>query len=194
MTDSDNEGGGPAKVLVVDDEHPVAKLYKTYLEDDFEVLTANEGREALTMVDESVDVVLLDRRMPGMSGDEVLGHIRDRSYDCRVVMVTALDPDFEIADMPFDGYVTKPIGEEEMIEVVEQQLQYATYDDKLTEYFRVRSKLEVLEEEKAPETLEADERYAKLRRHARSLRNEIDTIFDDEDIDPNMSRVMSKIE
>jgi cell shape-determining protein MreC len=109
-------------------------------------------------------------------------------------MVTALDPDFEIADMPFDGYVTKPIGEEEMIEVVEQQLQYATYDDKLTEYFRVRSKLEVLEEEKAPETLEADERYAKLRRHARSLRNEIDTIFDDEDIDPNMSRVMSKIE
>jgi CheY-like chemotaxis protein len=193
MADSDTEGGR-GTVLVVDDEHPVAKLYKTYLEDHFEVLMANGGQEALTKLDAAVDVVLLDRRMPGMSGDEVLGQIRDRSYDCRVVMVTALDPDFEIADMPFDGYVTKPIGEEEMVDVVDQQLQYATYDDKLTEYFRVRSKLEVLEEEKSPETLEADDRYAKLRRLARSLRNEIDSIFDDEDIDPNMSRVMSKID
>jgi len=194
MSDSDNQGETEAKVLVVDDEHPVAKLYKTYLEDHFEVLIANEGREALTIMDESVDVVLLDRRMPGMNGDEVLRQIRDRSYDCRIVMVTALDPDFDIADMPFDGYVTKPIGEEKMIEIVEEQLRYATYDDRLSKYFRVRSKLEVLEEEKSPEELEADERYAKLRKLARSIRSEIDSLFEEEDIDPDMSRVMNKIE
>jgi DNA-binding response OmpR family regulator len=36
--------------------------------------------------------VLLDRRMPGLSGDNALNRIREREYDCRVAMVTAVDP------------------------------------------------------------------------------------------------------
>ncbi len=44
-----------------------------------------------------------------MSGDEVLDTIAERGIDPAVVMVTAVDPDFDIVEMPFDEYLTKPV-------------------------------------------------------------------------------------
>jgi CheY-like chemotaxis protein len=60
-------------VLVVDDEPQLAELYSMQLAEEYEVRTATGGPEALDLVDEEVDVALLDRRMPRMSGDELLG-------------------------------------------------------------------------------------------------------------------------
>jgi len=60
------------------------------------------------VIDETVDVVLLDRMMPGMSGQEVLAAIRERGLDCRVAMVTAVDADFDVIEMGFDEYLGKP--------------------------------------------------------------------------------------
>ena len=65
-----------ATVLVVDDEEAVADAYTAQLEGEYETRTAYSGKEALETVDDGVDIVLLDRRMPGRSGDEVLE--RDR--------------------------------------------------------------------------------------------------------------------
>lgn len=65
------------KVLVVDDENMVAQMYRDWLDDaGFQVEVANGGEEALRKIDEEVDVVVLDRRMPLLSGDEVLESIR----------------------------------------------------------------------------------------------------------------------
>ena len=74
-----------------------------------DVRTAYGGEEALEKADEDVDLVFLDRQMPDMSGDDVLERVRERGLDCRVVMVTAVDPDFDIVEMPFDDYLTKPV-------------------------------------------------------------------------------------
>ena len=60
-------------VLVVDDEPSLAELYSMQHAEEYEVRTATGGPEALDLVDEEVDVALLDRRMPRMSGDELLG-------------------------------------------------------------------------------------------------------------------------
>jgi len=76
-----------ATVLVVDDEHHLADLYTDYLADDHEVLTAYGGEEALELLDDpdtDVDVTLLDRRMPDLSGDEVLAAIDDTDEEIRV--------------------------------------------------------------------------------------------------------------
>jgi len=108
-----------ATVLVVDDEPDIARAYAKWLEDDHEVEVATSGSEALDSMDDSVDVVLLDRRMPEMSGDDVLAELDDLDVSPRVVMVTAVEPDFEMVALPFDSYLMKPVSGAELKSAVE---------------------------------------------------------------------------
>ena len=94
-------------VLIVEDEPDVAETYKLWLRNDYEVRMAHDGDEGLELLDDSVDVVLLDRMMPGLSGDEVLERIRERDLGCRVSMVTAVEPDFDILEMGYYSLVEK---------------------------------------------------------------------------------------
>ncbi|MDX1748088.1 MAG: response regulator, partial [Halobacteriales archaeon] len=57
-------------VLIVDDEPEIVDLYNRRLKGTYAVRTAYGGTEALEEADESVDIVLLDRRMPDLSGDD----------------------------------------------------------------------------------------------------------------------------
>jgi len=160
-------------VLIVDDEGDVAELYTAWLGTEHEALSANGGREALELVD-GVDVVFLDRQMPGMSGDEVLEEIEARGLDCRVVMVTAVDPDFDIVEMPFDDYLTKPVDRSDLLEMVETMLTRDTYDEQLQEYFSMASKKATLEAEKNPVELDAHEEYREVSERVEALREEAD--------------------
>ncbi len=67
-----------AQILVVDDEPERARLFEAWLNDRWTVDTANNGRAALDIMDEHVDLVFLDRRMPGIDVNEVLEQLRDR--------------------------------------------------------------------------------------------------------------------
>ena len=160
-------------VLVVDDEPDVAELYAAWLGTEHEVRRANGGQEALDLVD-GVDVVFLDRQMPKMSGDEVLDEIDARGLDCRVVMVTAVDPDFDIIEMPFDEYLTKPVGRSDLLEMVETMLTRDSYDEQLQEYFSMASKKATLESEKNPVELDANEEYHEVSERVEALREEAD--------------------
>jgi DNA-binding response OmpR family regulator len=173
--------GPEATVLVVDDEDRVTDLYATYLEDLYSVRRAYGGQEALDAMDRQVDVVLLDRRMPKRPGDKVLKQIRERGYDCRVVMVTAIEPDYDIVEMPFDEYVVKPIARDEVLDVVETQLLLDSYDTRLNEYFRIKAKLSALEDEKPYAELEADDRYEELNVLASSLREDLERMLHEYD-------------
>lgn len=93
-----SDGDEPV-VLIVDDERDLANSFRSLLEDDYTVRVAYNAETALDLYDGAVDVALLDRHMPGMSGDEVLQHIRDKPGDCGVGMLTAVDPTPDIADM-----------------------------------------------------------------------------------------------
>lgn len=109
-------------VMFVDDEQDLADMYSLWLEDRFEVLTAYSGEEALESI-EDVDIVFLDRRMPGLSGDEVLDRIIERDLDCPVVMLSAIEPDFEVT-IGYDKYLTKPVTESTLHETVNELLLY----------------------------------------------------------------------
>ena len=61
-------GTDSSTVLVVDDNRELAEAYAATLREQYDTRTACSGREALDVVDETVDVVLLDRRMPSVSG------------------------------------------------------------------------------------------------------------------------------
>ena len=169
-------------VLVVDDEAEVADVYALRLRDEYEVETAYGGAEALERVEDDLDVVLLDRRMPNVSGDDVLARIRDRGVDCRVIMITAVDPDFDIVEMPFDDYLCKPVEKRDLVGAIEQQLTATRYDERLTEYLEVTSKLGLLEAEKTEAELDGSADVAQLRERAADLKRELDetlTEFDD---------------
>ena len=174
----------PATVLVVDDEPDVADAYAAQLADEYIVSTAYGGQEALDTLDDSVDVVLLDRRMPGISGDEVLDHIRDRELDCRVAMVTAVDPDFDIIDMPFDDYVIKPVSRGDLFDTIQRLLTSAEYESKLREYYALTAKHAALMSNKPEAELAESDEFAALESRVENLRSELDETvshFDDED-------------
>lgn len=176
------DGGPGATVLIVDDERDVTDLYASYLREYYDVRVAYDGDEALEKVDDRVDVVLLDRRMPETSGDAVLDAIRDRGYDCRVVMVTAIEPDFDIVDMPFDDYLTKPVDQSTLLDMVETQLLLDSYDSRLDEYLQRRAKLEALEAEKTQAELDGNDRYQELKVVTESLRTDIESMISEHDL------------
>ena len=172
-----SQGEGRPSVVVVDDDQQVLDLYETWLADAYDVRTAAGGDEALDVVDESVEVMLLDRRMPDLSGDAVLEAVRTRGIDCRVVMLTAVDPDVDIIDMQFDDYVTKPISREEIIGTVETMVARGNYGELLQEYFAVASKRATLETELTESELSGNEDYAELIERAGELRTRLDGLL-----------------
>jgi CheY-like chemotaxis protein len=163
-----------ANVLVVDDERDIADLYSMWLGEEYETTVAYDGSEALEHADEATDVVFLDRQMPGLSGDEVLDRVAERGLDCRVVMVTAVDPDFDIVDMPFDDYLTKPVTRADLAETVDDMLNRESYDARLQEYFAAASKKATLETEKNPAELEDSEAYAEMTERVERLARQTD--------------------
>jgi CheY-like chemotaxis protein len=177
MTDEHIDSEHPT-VLAVDDEERVVQAYDLWLSETIAVRTATSGEQALELLDDAVDVVLLDRRMPGTSGDEVLDEIRDGPHDPRVAMVTAVDPDFDIVDMPFDHYVAKPVDPEKLQAVVDRLLTVESYDRRLGELYAVTQKLATLETEKHREQLAGEAEYEDLLDRRETLQAEIDDLID----------------
>ncbi len=103
-----------SKILVVDDEVKACELLKRFLEmKGYEVITSNNGEDAIEKVkNENPDAMLLDIRMPGMEGTEVLRRVREFDKDVGIIMVTAVKEEAigkEAIEAGADEYITKPI-------------------------------------------------------------------------------------
>jgi len=175
--------GDEPSILIVDDEERVADTYHLRLRGAYDTTVAHGGQEALETVDETFDVVLLDRRMPGMSGDEVLEEIRSRGLDCRVVMLTAVDPEFEVAEMDVDDYVVKPVDKEQLRSVVERALTISEYNDQRQRLSSLKLKRNVLEVEMDDHELTDSPKYQQLIGEIEALDQEIEEMEDALDLD-----------
>ena len=156
-------------VLVADDDERFLTMHEAWLEDDYTVRTASDGEEALGSLDTDVGVVVLDRRMPGLSGEQVLDWIRTQGYDIRVVMVTAEEPNLDVLEMNFDEYLTKPVLKNELRDVVADLFERREYGSQIQEYLALRSKQALLEAERSPQTLEESEEYQRLQDRVEDL-------------------------
>jgi two-component system, OmpR family, response regulator ResD len=110
-------------VLVVDDDEMVRRLVRTVLEaDDYKVVDARDGDEALRMVEASHPaVIVLDVMMPGLDGVEVCRKLDHATV--KVVMLTARDdPVLEQAcrDAGADAFLTKPFSSTRLLDVIEE--------------------------------------------------------------------------
>lgn len=107
------------KILLVDDDQSLLEMLKDYLEqEDFEVLTAHSGEQALlTQVKTRLDLVVLDVMMPGIGGIETLRQLRITS-NVPVLMLTARGDDMDRIlglELGADDYVPKPCLPRELV-------------------------------------------------------------------------------
>lgn len=112
------------RLLIVDDEERFLKTTKTLMEKrGISTKTAASGEEALRIIDEvPIDVVILDVKMPGMDGDEVLRRIKQTYPLIEVIMLTghgSVDSAVVGLKMGAFDYVLKPCDIPEMLEKVE---------------------------------------------------------------------------
>ncbi|MFC4542197.1 response regulator [Halosolutus amylolyticus] len=150
-------------ILVVDDEQELADLYAMWVDEEYDVLTAYDGRSALEQMHGNVDVVLLDRHLPDTTGDDVLDEIRRQGYDCWVIMVTAVDPGLDIVELDIDDYVTKPVTRVQLTRIIENLRVQSRYsDDGRRELEALSNKMETLEDEHSVDDLEGTEAYQRL--------------------------------
>ncbi|MFT4922197.1 MAG: two-component system response regulator AdeR [Haloarculaceae archaeon] len=167
MSDSD------PVVLTIEDEPEIIDTYELWLEDDYEILAAQDGEKGLELLDDSVDIVLLDRMMPKLSGEEVLEQIRSRNLDCCVAIVSAVDPDFDILEMGFDAYLPKPVTSEELHKTITNLLDRSEYNDLRQEYYALVEKRATLEATKSRPELANSEQYERLKADIDRLRDEL---------------------
>ena len=120
--------GEQDRVLVVDDEEGVRNLLQRVLaEAGYNVVTAANGEEALDKVSQlKVGVVLLDIKMPGMSGMEVLQQLTTNRPEICVIMATAVaDVQTAVEAMKLEAYdyITKPFNRDDVILTVQRAIE-----------------------------------------------------------------------
>lgn len=107
-------------ILIVEDEQHIREFVSINLQrNDYKVYEAECGEQALTMLSaNSVDLVLLDLKLPGISGFEVCKKVTENYPGTAVIMVTANNTDMDKImglELGADDYITKPFNPQELI-------------------------------------------------------------------------------
>ena len=131
----------PITVLVVEDDQHLRTLYERYLDQEYTVRTATTGEEALALMSDEIDVILLDRRLPDQEGETVLANLRQAGYETPVAMITGVEPDEAIIDMAFDEYMTKPVDRAAVVQTVKVLANRSLFEKRSREFFRNAAKV-----------------------------------------------------
>ncbi len=116
------------RILFADDEDDVRALVRDQLSGEgFQVETAADGNEAMSLLrQQHFDLVLLDIKMPGKDGLEVLAFMKQEKLSPRTIMLTAVD-ELSVAiravKMGANDYITKPYALEDLVSSIRRALQ-----------------------------------------------------------------------
>jgi two-component system response regulator AdeR len=187
---------GDPVVLVVVDDHEVATRYRDQLPTDYTVRVATAGEDGPARLDDRVDVVLLDRETPDVSVTDTLSSVRERDLDCRVAIVTPVEPDVDVLELGFDAYITKPVTASTLSETVERLLERSRYDRLLRDYYAAVAEQATLEATASQAAPEESAEYRRLQADIEAMRAELaDTmggVSDDEDFIATIRRLSER--
>jgi CheY-like chemotaxis protein len=111
-------------VLVVEDELGPRESLRAVLQSDYQVLLASDGAQALTIIAQvPVDVVLLDLRLPGLSGWQVVEQLKALHRALPVIVVTSYEPDARVEQElgpHLFAYIVKPFHVSHLRETVKR--------------------------------------------------------------------------
>ncbi|PTD93538.1 hypothetical protein C9439_07225 [archaeon SCG-AAA382B04] len=154
-------------ILIVEDDPAERELYQEILKKQYNTKTAKNGEQALQKTTPNTDLLILDRKMPGITGDQVLKEIRQSNNqkikNIPTIMLTALDADLDIINMQFNDYLNKPISPQQLRKKIKETLSVSRYHEDLDEYYSLINKKNVLQEALIQEELTNDEKYNNLK-------------------------------
>jgi two-component system response regulator ResD len=108
------------KILVIDDEQEILSLLNIFLtKKGFEVTTCPSGKQGVEIVksDDTINLVVLDRRMPDLDGKDAFAEIRKIKSDMPVIMLTGSLED-KTKEIGVNGFLMKPIDLNELLEKI----------------------------------------------------------------------------
>ncbi len=113
------------KILVVDDEKDIRNLIKIFLQNEnFDIIEAENGEEALKKIDDSIDLILLDSMMPKLNGIDTCIEIR-KTHTTPIIFLTAKSDDmdkFTGFSSGADDYITKPFNPIDLTSRIKAQI------------------------------------------------------------------------
>lgn len=138
-------------ILIVDDELPNLKVLVNILEEqNYKVRKAPNGQSAIKAAQkQSIDLILLDIRMPDMNGYEVCQKLKadDQTKNIPIIFISALNDTFDkVKAFEIGGidYITKPFQKEEVLARIKSQLIIQSQKRKLQQEIKYRKKIEAL--------------------------------------------------
>ncbi|MEJ2183030.1 MAG: response regulator transcription factor [Nitrospirota bacterium] len=106
------------KILIIEDERRIADITRAYLErEGYQAAVAETGEQALALLKQDHDLVILDLMLPDMAGEEICTLLRENS-DVPIIMVTAKSAEEEKVKglhIGADDYVVKPFSPRELV-------------------------------------------------------------------------------
>ncbi len=136
-----NNNNEKGVILVVDDEKEVTMSLKGFFTAlGYDMLTALDGNEALKVIDsiKNLDLILLDVRMPGVDGIQILKYLRKTNSKTKVIIITAYDKEVkeEVEKIGIDGFFAKPIDLSKLID----RIRYVIEDSRDTRVYPTKEK------------------------------------------------------
>ena len=138
-----------AKVLIIDDEEIIRQqMQKLLALDDYETFTAEDGQKGLEVFDrEQPEIALVDVKMPGMDGIEVLNRIKDRSATTEVIIITGhgdIDVAIEALQFGASDFINKPVRDQALAVSLKRARERLDVKRQLREYtLDLESKVEI---------------------------------------------------
>jgi len=117
-----------SKILICDDEEGIRESLKLILADFYNLIAVDTGDMAIEVLNNSKDIklMLLDIKMPKISGLEALQQIKKKFPHIKIIMVTgykSVETAAEAARLGANGYIVKPFKSEDILETVKKNLE-----------------------------------------------------------------------
>jgi len=131
-------------ILIVDDEVDLTRTLKGFFVAlGYDMLTAFDGNEAVKVIDsiKSIDLILLDIKMPGVDGVTILKKVRKEHPKTKVIVITAYDKESKLAveNIGVNGFLAKPIDISKLLDRIKFVLKEADQD---TRFYPTKEKAE----------------------------------------------------
>lgn len=120
------------KILLVDDDREITSLLQELLDmEGFHVVIAHDGEQALELLDESIDILLLDVMMPRKNGIDTLKELRQH-HQTPVIMLTARGSELDRVlglELGADDYLPKPFNDRELVARIRAILRRSNWNE-----------------------------------------------------------------
>lgn len=117
-----DQSDGGRRVLVAEDDPQMRETFAIWLDDrdDWQTTEVGDGAEVLARIDDTYDLLVLDRKMPALDGPSVVDGLDATSFDGNVVVVTAFRPDSHLDPDDVTEYLLKPVDKRCYLDTLER--------------------------------------------------------------------------